>query len=80
LRAFANRTIICPAFGKRFYKGEIMKKRIVLVLLALCAAAVLFAAPIKVGFVTDTGGIDDKSFNQGTWEALRQGKQPQGRD
>lgn len=23
-----------------------------------------------VGFVTDTGGIDDKSFNQGTWEGI----------
>jgi basic membrane protein A len=48
-----------------------MKKRIVLVLLALMTAAVLFAAPIKVGFVTDTGGIDDKSFNQGTWEGIK---------
>lgn len=25
---------------------------------------------ITVGLVTDTGGIDDKSFNQGTWEGL----------
>lgn len=25
---------------------------------------------IKIGLVTDTGGIDDKSFNQGTWEGL----------
>ncbi len=24
----------------------------------------------KVGFVTDTGGISDKSFNQGTWEGI----------
>lgn len=24
----------------------------------------------KVGFVTDVGGIDDKSFNQGTWEGV----------
>jgi basic membrane protein A and related proteins len=48
-----------------------MKKRIVLVLLALCAAVALFAAPIKVGLVTDTGGIDDKSFNQGTWEGIK---------
>ena len=27
-------------------------------------------ADLKVGFVTDTGGIDDKSFNQGTWEGI----------
>ncbi len=26
--------------------------------------------PVKVGFVTDTGGIDDKSFNQGSWEGI----------
>ncbi len=25
---------------------------------------------IKVGFVTDTGGINDRSFNQGTWEGI----------
>lgn len=25
-----------------------------------------------IGFVTDTGGIDDKSFNQGTWEGIEQ--------
>lgn len=24
----------------------------------------------KIGFVTDIGGIDDKSFNQGTWEGI----------
>jgi basic membrane protein A len=48
-----------------------MKKRIMLVLLALCAAMALMAAPIKVGLVTDVGGIDDKSFNQGTWEGIK---------
>lgn len=26
--------------------------------------------PIKIGFVTDIGGIDDKSFNQGSWEGI----------
>lgn len=25
---------------------------------------------ISIGLVTDTGGIDDKSFNQGTWEGV----------
>lgn len=30
------------------------------------------AADIKVGMVTDTGGVDDKSFNQSTWEGLQQ--------
>ncbi|HHT20981.1 MAG TPA: BMP family ABC transporter substrate-binding protein [Tissierellia bacterium] len=28
------------------------------------------APKVKLGLVTDTGGIDDKSFNQGTWEGL----------
>lgn len=28
------------------------------------------AEDFKVGFVTDTGGIDDRSFNQGTWEGI----------
>ena len=27
-------------------------------------------AKIKVGMVTDSGTIDDKSFNQGTWEGI----------
>ncbi len=27
-------------------------------------------AELKVGMVTDEGGIDDKSFNQGTWEGI----------
>ena len=48
-----------------------MKKRIVLALLVLCSVAAIMAAPIKIGFVTDTGGIDDKSFNQGTWEGVK---------
>jgi basic membrane protein A len=25
-------------------------------------------ATLKVGMVTDSGSIDDKSFNQGTWQ------------
>ena len=27
--------------------------------------------PVRIGFVTDTGGIDDKSFNQGSWEGIK---------
>jgi basic membrane protein A and related proteins len=48
-----------------------MKKRILLVLLALIAVSAVVAAPIRVGLVTDVGGIDDKSFNQGTWEGIK---------
>ena len=29
---------------------------------------------IKVGMVTDAGTIDDKSFNQGTWEGMEEAK------
>jgi basic membrane protein A len=58
-----------------------MKKRIVFALLAIAAISSAFVlsscqkktgvgAKIKVGLVTDTGGIDDKSFNQGTWEGI----------
>jgi basic membrane protein A len=35
------------------------------------AAPAAVAAPaFRVGLVTDVGGIDDKSFNQGTWEGM----------
>ena len=57
-----------------------MKKLIV----ALCVLAVLTSAlfaggtaegaakksNLRVGMVTDAGTIDDKSFNQGTWEGI----------
>ena len=26
--------------------------------------------PVKIGFVTDTGGIDDHSFNEGSWKGI----------
>ena len=26
---------------------------------------------LKIGFVTDEGGINDQSFNQGVWEGLK---------
>ncbi len=35
------------------------------------AAAEEKAEPLKVGMVTDAGTIDDKSFNQGTWEGIQ---------
>ena len=34
------------------------------------AAEVEKLPPITVGLATDTGGVDDKSFNQGTWEGI----------
>jgi len=59
-----------------------MKKAIISTVLAgaaLCAAFTLIGcekkvgegASVKVGLVTDVGGIDDKSFNQGTWEGIK---------
>ena len=64
-----------------------MKKTVLTVAVAMLAAASLFASgqkdgaaaasgsSYKVGMVTDSGTIDDKSFNQGTWEGiLRAGK------
>lgn len=48
-----------------------MKKTFAVAFLAFMVAMVLVAAPIKVGLVTDVGGIDDKSFNQGTWEGVK---------
>jgi basic membrane protein A len=35
---------------------------------------------IKIGMVTDAGTIDDKSFNQGTWEGILQAKDELGVD
>jgi basic membrane protein A and related proteins len=37
-------------------------------------------ADFKVGMVTDAGTIDDKSFNQGTWEGILQAKDELGID
>lgn len=48
-----------------------MKKTIVRAFLALAAASFAMAAPVRIGLVTDIGGIDDKSFNQGTWEGIK---------
>jgi basic membrane protein A len=55
-----------------------MKSKILLallipaLLLASCAKKEEVKAPaFKVGLVTDVGGIDDKSFNQGTWEGVK---------
>ncbi len=38
---------------------------------ALCATASAADAKIKVGMVTDVGGVNDKSFNQLAWEGLQ---------
>ena len=48
---------------------EITMKRIALAALLLSSASA--SAAVRVGLVTDIGGIDDRSFNQGTWDGLR---------
>jgi basic membrane protein A and related proteins len=47
---------------------------ILVVLAVLVSSQGIFAAPktFPVGMVTDAGTIDDKSFNQGTWEGVLQ--------
>jgi basic membrane protein A len=37
----------------------------------LSMAPTMALAEVKVGMVTDSGSIDDKSFNQGTWEGIK---------
>lgn len=46
-----------------------MKKALFALLIVALVAAPAFAQ-FKIGLVTDVGGIDDKSFNQGTWEGI----------
>ena len=63
-----------------------MKKKFSMLTIALAASLGLVAcgtgegdkgtttngeAKIKVGMMTDSGTIDDKSFNQGTWEGIK---------
>ena len=51
-----------------------MKKilAVVLALVLVLSMGVAFAEEktIKVGFINDVGGVNDKSFNQTTWEGM----------
>ncbi|MBR4549206.1 MAG: BMP family ABC transporter substrate-binding protein [Oscillospiraceae bacterium] len=38
---------------------------------ALCATSASAADTVKIGMVTDVGGVNDKSFNQTSWEGLQ---------
>lgn len=40
-----------------------------------CSTQDVKTETIKVGFVTDSGSLDDKSFNQGSWEGVLQFKE-----
>lgn len=56
-----------------------MKKKVIALALSALMATSLMAcgskgkeeSALKVGMVTDSGTIDDKSFNQGTWEGIK---------
>jgi basic membrane protein A len=43
---------------------------LILIVAMVSGCAQSAAGDITVGLVTDIGGIDDKSFNQGTWEGI----------
>ena len=57
-----------------------MKKTIAMLLVILMAVTSVFAQgageatseALKLGMVTDAGTIDDRSFNQGTYEGVKQ--------
>lgn len=56
-------------------------KILALASLLLAAPPALAAGAIRVGLVTDVGGIDDKSFNQGTWDGIKlYGKETSGKE
>jgi basic membrane protein A len=42
------------------------------------AAALLDGPSIKVGLVTDTGGVNDKAFNQLAWEGVQKAAKDMG--
>ena len=52
-------------------------KKVLSIVLALCMVLAM-AIPamaekdtVKIGMVTDVGGVNDKSFNQTSWEGLQ---------
>ncbi len=53
---------------------------LVIASLALTACGEEEAKGLKVGFVTDVGEVDDRSFNQASWEALQQAEDELGAD
>jgi basic membrane protein A len=57
-------------------------KNVLFSLVLLCVSAitptVISAAPLRVGMVTDVGGVNDQSFNQSAWEGLTRVKKELG--
>jgi len=46
---------------------------VVALLIIACAPAAPATTKLKVGLVTDVGGVNDKSFNQSAWEGTQKG-------
>lgn len=56
-----------------------MKLQSVIFCLTMILSTFTFAAaPLKVGMVTDVGGVNDQSFNQSAWEGLQKAKKELG--
>lgn len=53
-------------------------KNVVFSLVLLCSFQMAHAAPLKIGMVTDVGGVNDQSFNQSAWEGLQKAKKELG--
>jgi basic membrane protein A len=57
-----------------------MLKKIILFTIAIASFNFAYAEskPLKVGMVTDVGGVNDQSFNQSAWEGLQKAKKDLG--
>jgi basic membrane protein A len=62
---------------KHFFQGGILMKKILSLILVLSFVLTMFVgcglgkSGYELALVTDLGTIDDKSFNQGSWEGLK---------
>lgn len=55
---------------KKVFKLSLVMLMATSVILAGCGNKKDGASDVKIGLVTDVGGVNDKSFNQSAWEAL----------
>lgn len=71
----------CRRRVPKIFEEETKVKKYIAIILVICMALALCAcgnkpeapaeAKIKIGMVTDVGGVNDKSFNQTSWEGLQ---------
>lgn len=71
----------CRHHVPKIFEEETKVKKYIAIILVICMALALCAcgnkteapaeAKIKIGMVTDVGGVNDQSFNQGAWEGLQ---------